>query len=184
MAIVCNLGVAFRRRPPLTLIQRIKLVGQFSAAIEDLAHRKLRDSGIVLLDQGPLYEYLSFSRYVEPNPSGALRIRFGRMLTDEYGSILDGIVYLSAPVDVLLQRVTERDLDHQLKRMPDNNEKSQFLTGYINEYEQLIAQMRQRSYVKVLSVDTGTKSLQEVYEEVACWIATEVDCQVLRSERR
>jgi hypothetical protein len=111
-------------------------------------------AGMRVMDQGPIYT-LGTLHLRHPRIAEAPRLEswFGQM-ERHWARLLDTVIYLDAPDDVLLQRIGERSKDHRLKTTVDEDGLV-WLASLRGELERTVDRLRACSPLTMLRFDTG-----------------------------
>ncbi|HEX5770699.1 MAG TPA: AAA family ATPase [Nocardioidaceae bacterium] len=118
--------------------------------------RDSRPDGVVLLDHGPVYRLAALAAYGPPMADAPAFRRWWSATATAWSSLLDGVVRLDAPDDVLLQRINGRPREHRVRNV-EVAEVNSFLSRYRRAYDAALDLMT-REGVPVLNVDTSLHS--------------------------
>lgn len=130
------------------------LLGHFEASVHDLCSRyQSVGHEVQILDQGPVFEFVSIKRYLLSGGYGKYLERVYIGLLKRFFASMDAIVYLQAPDAVLLERVMARSSGHLLKDMSPGAQRQQ-MTYYREEYERIFLEARDAT-VKLITLDTS-----------------------------
>jgi thymidylate kinase len=131
-----------------------------------LARRGAHTSGLVVLDQGPVF---ALARLLWSGKRVTASRRF-RAWMDEmiraWSLVLDGIVHLVAPDEVLLERINERGQSHEAKGRP-TGESLDILLSHEAAYAELLTRFAQLGRPPIYSFDTSALSPAEIAEDLA-----------------
>lgn len=126
----------------------------------------------LVFNQGPIFRLAILAKLGPPVRGSPA---FGRLLerwTQEWRERLDVVVWLSAPGDVLLDRIRTRPKDHAVKNWPDAPALER-IWRYRDALEETIEEIADDSTVR-LAFDSGQRSPEDMAEEVLA---------ILRDER-
>ncbi len=120
-----------------------------------------------LLDQGPVYLISELSESGPRSMKSRLSTGDLRMLPDRWASVLDAIVWLDAPDDVLVRRIRSRKKEHIVKNAPDQAV-VKFIRTFRETYEQTLSMIsRQNASLKVLRFNTAACTAGEIASNLA-----------------
>ena len=129
-------------------------------------HRQLTrpgpDSGLIILDQGPVYMLSQMILCRERQMMNPLFKKWWRKILDKWGQVLEIVVRLDASDTVLAQRINTRGKYHIIKgaSLPQTRD---FLEQHRVALDQAMAQLRaDRCTPAVVCFDTGRQSLNEI----------------------
>jgi len=139
----------------------LKPLLHFEASINNLEKIKNSKHGTLILDQGPIFGFVSMSMY-ELDYSGFkyIKNRYHNNIK-RFGQLLDGVIYLSAPIDELVVRVDKRDSKHQLKTL-EIKDKHRFYERYEARYITLLSEVKDKYNVPVCTIDSSKHGINEV----------------------
>jgi hypothetical protein len=129
--------------------------------------RKGPESGVIILDQGPVFMLLELilsgqGRIANPPYGEWLKRILGR-----WRRVLDGVVWLDTSDIVLAQRINTREKDHIVKGVSLSQTRD-FLAGSRAALNQAMAMLRAaRCTPAVMSFDTGRQSLNEIADRLS-----------------
>lgn len=118
--------------------------------------RHSRADGVVLLDHGPVYRLAALAAHGPPMADAPAFRRWWSRTATAWSSLLDGVVRLDAPDDVLLERINGRPREHRVRNL-EVAEVNSFLSRYRSAYDTALDLMT-REGVPVLDVDTSLHS--------------------------
>jgi shikimate kinase len=133
---------------------------------EILGNKVQEESKVILLDQGPIFlitVLLGFGPQCLNQPS--LR-GWWEKIYERWAQTLDLVVWLDSTDETLTGRIRERESEHLVKGKSDQ-EVYEFLAKFRVIYENVVKQILVRNpQMKVLRIDTGKFSLDEVVDKV------------------
>jgi cytidylate kinase len=88
-----------------------------------------RAPGVTVLDHGPVFRLTALAVYGPPMVQTRAFCRHWRRLAGQWGRLLDVVVWLDAPDDVLLARIGGREQEHRI-RGANRDEGAAFLARY------------------------------------------------------
>lgn len=124
--------------------------------------------GVLILDEGPVLSLARLRRAHELTGVDALR-RYLDAAIEEWGGVLDAIVYVDAPDAVLIRRINEREKPHRLKGRTDPELRA-FLGWYRRHYHRLLEELASRG-VQVTRVDSSQGTAADTARKVERIIA-------------
>ena len=123
------------------------------------------DSGLIVLDQGPIF---ALARLLWGRKPVTGTRQFERWLEEQvagWSVDLDGIVWLVAPEEVLLERINDREQDHEAKGR-SVREGLDVLQAHENAYGVLFERLEALGRPPVLTFDTSVVSPSRIAEEI------------------
>jgi predicted ATPase len=131
--------------------------------------QRLKDE-IVVLDQGPIYTlatlHLSDTR---PTDSASFE-KLWKQVARRWAGVLDTVVFLEAPGDVLLRRILERDKPHFLKSQTAVD-KLEWLEVLSATLKRTVETFQEHSGLTVLRFDTSKEELPDILARVQTQLA-------------
>jgi thymidylate kinase len=132
-----------------------------------IAHRQpVVPNRTTVIDQGPIY---TLARLID----GKCTRRKGGKFMDwwlaslkQTATLLDLVIWLDAPTEVLLQRIYARDKRHVAKEMPEGEARA-VLTNMHALFQLTMTRLREQGYNRIMIWDTSTASIEEIAEETA-----------------
>jgi hypothetical protein len=123
------------------------------------------DSGLVVLDQGPIF---ALARLLWGRKPVTATREFERWLDEQvagWSVDLDGIVWLEAPEEVLLERINEREQDHEAKGR-SIRQGLDLLLAHQSAYGVLFERLEALGRPPVFTFDTSVMSPVRIAEEI------------------
>lgn len=108
--------------------------------------------GLTVLDHGPVFRLASLTVYGPPMADTRAFSRHWCRLARQWGRLLDLVVWLDAPDDVLLTRIGAREQGHRV-RGADRAEAAAFLVRYRGQFRTAIAAVADAG-ARVVELDT------------------------------
>jgi thymidylate kinase len=141
----------------------IKHLLHYKAAIKNLIDLDGTSNDVLILDQGPIFLYVSMCLFeLNSNVGSRIREQYKCDLF-EFSNILDGVIYLDAPVDQLHKRVVERGSEHQILNITEGKAAS-FLNEYSSSYEETLAEICADNKCRILTIDTYANNVDDVHK--------------------
>jgi shikimate kinase len=131
----------------------------------------------VVLDHGPLFRLAQLDALGPPVASTAPFRRWWDATLDQWVGLLDVVVWLDAPEELLVGRIRSRDQRHVL-RDADDDAARRFLGRYRASYERVLDRVRQRSPGAVLSLRTDVETPPVLALQVTQRISREAQLDV------
>lgn len=119
----------------------------------------------VVLDHGPLFRLARLDTFGPPVTTTTRYRRWRETTLDEWADLLDVVVWLDAPDEVLLRRIRGREQRHVLRSAGDEASRT-FLRDYRASYAGLLERVRERSPGAVLALRTDQAAPPELATEV------------------
>lgn len=153
----------------------VRGLGYLRAWRKALAHAG--SSTCVVLDHGPLFRLAQLDAFGPPVASTPAFRRWWDVTLDEWADLLDVVVWLDAPEELLVSRIRSRDQRHVL-RDADDQAARRFLGRYRASYDRVLDRVRQRSPASVLSLRTDVATPGALALQVAQRISREAQLDV------
>jgi deoxyadenosine/deoxycytidine kinase len=117
----------------------------------------------VVLDQGPIFKLAALYEF----GSDDLRrnYRWWPSMLDRWAQIIDWVVRLDGPNEVLIDRINSRDKSHEIKAI-DKSTMCSYLDRYRCSYDYVISEIRSRGSADILSFDTIEASPQQIVSKI------------------
>jgi hypothetical protein len=155
-------AILFERGPHRVLsVQQVVWMIRLEAALPILHRKNVTPPAIVAFDQGPLYTMVRLEDVASGAPEGSrLRLWWERKL-NEWAKVLDLLVFLDAPNEVLIDRIRKRSKAHVAKDQPEQNA-AELIGNERAAYMRLADSLRQRGEMSVLRLDTSSKVVDDL----------------------
>jgi len=125
---------------------------------------RARQHGLTVLDHGPVFRLTVLAAYGPPMAhSSAFQRRWYR-LAEQWGRLLDVVVWLDAPDDVLRGRITDRNQQHRI-RGAAQAETETFLARYRAAYRTTIATVTGEG-ARLVELDTAECAPEQLADAV------------------
>ena len=111
----------------------------------------------LVLDHGPLFRLAQLDAFGPPVAATAAFRRWWDATLDEWAELLDLVVCLDAPEQLLVQRIRSRDQRHILLGADDATSRD-FLGRYRASYDRVLGRIRRRSPEAVLTLRTEAET--------------------------
>lgn len=151
---------------------------------EHIINQQITSNGtIILLDQGPIFKLATLNAF---GPDNLMTQRFEtwwQKMYKQWSSILDIIILLNAPDNVLKERINNREKRHMFKNSTEK-ELFRFLADYRVSYEYIIDNMRFDGKPKLLQFNTNQASIEQIVNEVLVTINLILDANLNVSVQR
>lgn len=145
--------------------REIRSMVYLKAGLNVLGQQASNNGRVTVLDHGPIYR-LAFLREFGPEITNSPSYkRWWESMFKEWVTILDMVIWLDAPNDVLWKRIRTRDRWHMVKNKCEG-EAFEFLTRYRASFEQTIAESQMISQIKLLRFDTYQESVELISEKI------------------
>ena len=141
-------------------LEDLKLVVQINALRQLLRRESEKGYRLLLLDEGEIFGLARLHAY----GAGCLSsgsIKWMSHLLNRVAPTLDAVIWLDAPDTILAQRIRERVKPHRTKHLQEEKI-CEHVARYRNAFEQIMAELTQRSQVKVISFRTDSQPLEEI----------------------
>lgn len=138
----------------------LKLLWHLDAQLDVLARAKPRMPGAVIFEEGPIFKLCWISVCArEAKIAGPAFDRWFRHARRKCGEVIDRVVWLDAPDEVLLERVRARPhlTGYGLKHKPER-EAQRLLSLYRATYQGILASLEAEYRVEVTSYGTADQS--------------------------
>jgi len=135
------------------------------AALEEVVRRAAHEApGVVMLEHGPVFT-LARLRAFHDGPVPAPLARYGARLLSRWATILDLVVALDAPLEVLAKRMHTRSKAHPM-RGSTTEEFGDFVRRYRAAYEAVLAELRAAGGPPVLTLHTDREPVAALADRV------------------
>ncbi len=118
-------------------------------------------TGLTIIDQGPVYGLARLGRTERPMSGTEPSSPWWAAVAGAWFDVLDAVIWLDAPNDILQDRVQTRSQDHEVKGRSDA-EAMRFIDDYRASYQQVLARMERPGGPVVMRYDTSTQSASAV----------------------
>ncbi len=136
----------------------------------DAWQRVLRDRTksdvAVLMDQGPVFRLAVLSEFASPVLKSERFRRWCNARLEEWADVLDVVIHVDAPDDVLLRRIRERERYHLLKDETDEHGRS-LLARYRRAYDTILNELARKGRTRILRFDTAQTTTDVIAEAVS-----------------
>lgn len=123
-----------------------------------------RSSGVVLLDHGPVFRLAALAAFGPPMAGTGVFRQWCTRTAEAWAGLLDGVVWLDAPDEVLLSRIDARERHHRV-RGADVGAARTFLARYRDAYGVVLDAVAQQG-TPVLRLDTSTATPEELAAKI------------------
>jgi thymidylate kinase len=132
-----------------------------------LLKKELRTrSEVTVLDQGPVYLLTELRLFGPEFLRGDSSRPVWQAYSRQWAAMLDGIVWLDAPDECLIQRIRHREKDHIVKDKP-KPAIVEFLRCYRQLYDRILAEFAGQSRaLKILRFDTSRQPVEAIANQV------------------
>lgn len=135
------------------------------AALEGVVRRAARESpGVVMLEHGPVFT-LARLRAFHDGPVPEPLARYATRLLTRWAKMLDLVVALDAPIDVLEQRLRTRSKDHAMRESTPE-EFGGFVRRYLAAYATVLAELAAAAGPPVLTLRSDQATVQSLADRV------------------
>ena len=143
----------------------IRSMVYLDAWFQALRRPQAQNEQFIILDHGPLFR-LAFLREFGPEISKYQKYElwWNKML-EKWSGILDTIVWLDAPDEVLFERIQTRRQDHVVKGKTAE-EVYRFLARYRKVFEEIITRIAVDYHLTILQLDTTNDSPERLAREL------------------
>lgn len=157
------------RRPRMRWAD-VKLMAYVTAWSKFLARRPEYSSGIVLLDQGPVYSLVRLEAKALGVTTSDVFRRWWREMLAVWATELSLIVWLDAADDLLRSRINQRPQSHVIKDDTVDTGR-QFITHYRSVFQQALDDIEQSGTAEVLRFQTDDTPADRIAGEVSKHLA-------------
>ena len=120
---------------------------------------------VTVLDHGPIYRLALLREFGPEITKSNIYERWWDTMLKQWAAIMYMIVWLDAPVPVLLERIHTRNCWHIIKGK-SGQEANEFLSRYRASYEQITTRMTANRGPTLLRFDTHQESLNQIVDKV------------------
>lgn len=118
----------------------------------------------ILLDEGPLFSLGRLSAFLHATEGKGPLARQWKNEVERWGRLLDGLIVLDAPNDVLAERIRRRPKDHAVKNA-STREVFEFLDRYRAAYRDIADRLTGGGQVRIVHFDTSTAPVEAIASE-------------------
>ena len=122
---------------------------------------------VVLLDQGPVFKLAMLNAFGPASVRDRRCVDWWNSMYAQWASALDMVIHLGAPGELLVERINHRQKWHLVKGK-SFEEASEFLARYQSGCEQVLEELTANGSLTLLHLDTGTKTVEQMVDEVLC----------------
>lgn len=164
----CSLGLTIDRKEEATALVRLApaLAGrswtrdQVRSLTYLEAWRVDRADGVLLLDHGPLFR---LAQLATPMRASARTRRTWTRLSRRWANLLDVVVWMDAPDEVLIDRIERREREHRVRGVATDTA-ARFLADYRASFRAALAALD--GSTTVIRLDTSTATPEALAERV------------------
>ena len=113
---------------------------------------------VTVLDHGPVFRLARLRAFGPPVTREAAFCRWWERSIALWGGLLDAVIVLDAPDDVLVERIRTREERHRMKEQ-SSERTVRFLKRYRDTYREILEKLEGP---RVLRVDTSRESPEEI----------------------
>ena len=125
---------------------------------------------IILLDHGPIFKLATLHAFGPALLHAQPAAKWWSERFTQWSGLLDLVVWLDAPDEILTRRIDARDQRHAVKGRPEH-EAVEFLARYRQSYDHVLANMTGAGKLRMISFDTGQLSLEAIVEACVSTLA-------------
>jgi hypothetical protein len=143
----------------------VKLIIQLNALLRAVRQESAKGYDALLLDEGTVF---ALAKLLALGHGGALTGQSDQLmqgLFDRLAQMLDAIIWLDAPDEVLVQRIRERAKPHIMKYESDA-EIQDHLAFYRSSFERVVSELSKRNGLKVFRFNTDQEPLEAIAAKV------------------
>ena len=130
-----------------------------------LAGQSASNDSITVLDHGPIFRLAMLQEFGPEIVKSQLYERWHNTMLKEWAATLDLVIWLDAPDAILWERIQNRNCRHKVKGK-SREEGYKFLAHYRRAYEQIIAELKVDSGIKVVCFNTDQESPHQIADRV------------------
>ena len=162
---------AERRRIYLEEIKQVIRLNAFYRLLKREIGNRNSVPAALFLDEGIVFVLakLRVENFGGQKNSGGFMSRWEKHALDRWSALLNGVVWLDAPDELLVERIRTRAKKHRMKHQPDAVIYD-FLARYRASYEQIIKELNSRNPLKVIRFRTDDASLDRMAGEIIQFI--------------
>lgn len=120
---------------------------------------------VQLLDLGPVYRLTFLQEFGSQLTKQPLFIEWCDQVLQRWRSVIDLLIWLDAPNEVLLDRIKTREKSHVVKER-SQEESKEFFTRYRAGYERIISQWAANEGPPVLRIDSSQFTVSEIQAQI------------------
>lgn len=119
----------------------------------------------ILLDEGPLFSLGRLSVFLHAAEGAGPMARQWNAEVARWSGLLDGVIVLDAPNEILAQRIRRRSKDHEVKDGSDR-EVFDFLDRYRAAYRDIVARLTVSGQLQIVHFDTSATPIDRIASDV------------------
>lgn len=131
-----------------------------------LARPAMRDGTAVVFDHGPFFKLATLDAFGPGRLGSRSFERWWNAMLDRWAGTLDVVIWLTAPVALLLERINARDQRHAVKGRSEA-EAGAFLARYERAYERVLAKLAAHGGPTLLHFDTGRMPIDRIADDLS-----------------
>ena len=123
------------------------------------------EPGLLILDEGAVFALAKLRADLNGTPQGRMYEQWESEQLDRWARLIDTVIWLDAPDDLLIQRINGRDKQHRMKNRP-HSEVIAFLNDYRQAYESIVRELERRRSVHVYKYQTADIVSSSLADEI------------------
>lgn len=139
--------------------------------MDRVLQRRARGTQILVVDQGPIFELTQLSEFGPARLQAKALAPWWSSRYQQWAPLVSLVIWLDAPDELLIGRIRERAQSHTIKACSDT-EARLLLTRYRNRFNHVMAQLKTRSTIDVLTLETASTPVEEVADHALGRIAS------------
>ncbi|MGH8685518.1 MAG: hypothetical protein ACREUM_09245, partial [Nitrosospira sp.] len=152
--------------------RQINRMIRLKAAHQILKRQTSNSTSIIVLDQGPVYTLTTL--FEDEKAKGQRFDAWWNSTLSEWATMLDMVIWLDAPEEVLLERIRTRDKWHLIKEKSDQ-EARDFLVRFRTLCKGVIDKLTESSGTKVVSYDTSRCPLPQIIKSTLIALSLDIN---------
>lgn len=139
----------------------LRHLGRLRALPAEVTRARASGHHAILMDEGPVFSLGRLSVFQGADRGRGPVARRWQGEVARWSSLLDGIIFLDAPNEILVDRIRQRDKPHQVKN-DSTRAMYDFLDRYRAAYRSIVQRLTATGGVPMVELDTSTASIEQV----------------------
>ena len=143
----------------------LRHLGRLRAIPAEVERARMTGPRAIVLDEGPVFSLGRLAVFQHASDGAGWLARQWSAELERWTGLLNGVVLLDAPNDVLADRIRQRPKAHQVKDSDDRQIRA-FLDRYRAAYQDIVNRLTAAGQVRMVAIDTATASVQDVARDI------------------
>lgn len=130
-----------------------------------LMKRGTYENSVFVLDQGPIFELATLHGFGPEKLQEQRYAAWWRSMYEQWSRALDLVVWLDAPVEILIERINSREKWHPVKEQSVQVMRD-YLARYRHSHEHVMSELAALHGVNVIRFDTSLQTTDDIVPQV------------------